>query len=346
MGYLIILICMMIVIMNILKIIFAEMDGRRANKQFNVAYFLQFTRPFAYGRTSYIIFIALLIFLFTNDLPLFSMAWLLEFVTLLCVSVIIDVVSQFTYYKYAQRRFKDGVDKAIAIRNKINEEKTIENKEDIIYPEPGLGFEEVVESYLTPEDHLGIASMDAGEFADSIRNLPDVTYVIDTRKVDAEHRLADKGVKVTTLTQENRLPFKDGKLDTYIVAYTNFDKTDVHRILKMDGILLVKQRGGDNLKELNPLYMPINPNTKWNKYACQAILDQNGFTILDGKEQLAKIGFRSLSALFTYLKEAMPDRVTNSDMYINQYAYIDECMKQRGFFELTIHEFYLVCRKK
>lgn len=346
MGYLIILICTMIVIMNILKIIFAEMDGRRASKQFNVAYFLQFTRPFTYGRTSYIIFIALLIFLFTNDLPLFSMAWLLEFVTLLCVSVIIDVVSQFTYYKYAKRRFKDGVDKAIAIQSKINEEKTIDNKEDIIYPEPGLGFEEIVESYLLLEDHLGIASMDAGEFADSIHNLPDVTYVIDTKKVDAEHRLADKGIKVTSLTQDKRLPFKDEKLDDYIVVYTNFDKADVLRILKPGGLLFVKQRGGDNLKELNPIYMPINPTAKWNKYACQAILDQNGFNIIDGKEQMAKIGFRSLSGLFTYLKSVMPDRVTNSDMYVNQYAYIDECIKQRGFFELTIHEFYLVCRKK
>lgn len=346
MGYLIVLVCMMIVIMNILKIIFAEMDGRRANKQFNVAYFLQLTKPFSYGRTSHIIFIALLIFMFTNDLPLFSMEWILEFITLLCVSIIIDAVSQFAYYKYAKFRFKDGVNKAVALRDKINEEKKIENREDIIYPEPVLGFEDVVESYLKPEDHLGIASMDAGRFADSIQNLPDVTYVIDTRKVDAEHRLADKGVKVTTLTQENHLPFKDERLDTYIVAYTNFDKSDVLRVLKQNGLLLVKQRGGDNLKELNPLYMPINPNAKWNKYACQAILDQNGFVIEDGKEQLAKIGFRSLSGLFTYLKEVMPEKVKNSDMFINQYAYIDECIKKRGFYELTVHEFYLVCRKK
>lgn len=347
MGYLIMVICMMIFIMNVLKIIFAEMDGRRASKQFNVNYFLQFTKPYAYGRTNYIFFIALIIFVLTNPRSLFSAEGIVEFLVLLCVAVIIDVVSQFAYYHYGKRRFHDGVEKAMAVEKRIEEAKGEHNTEDIIYPEYGLDFENILETYLNEEDHLGIASMDGGEFADSIKKLPLVTYVIDTRKVDAMHRLESKGVKVTTLTDKNQLPFKDGKLDSYICAYTNFDKTDVLRILKSGGMLFVKQRGGDHLKELNNnLYMQMNPNAKWNKYACQAILDQNGFNIIDGKEQISKIGFKSLAGLFTYLKIAAPDKLANIKFYINQFAYIEECIKQRGFFELTSHEFYLICKKK
>lgn len=343
---LLILVCMMVVIMNVLKMIFSEMDGRRANKQFNVRYFLNYKKPFSYGRTNYIIFVALIVFLFTGDQKLFTMEWLLEFALLLCIAVIVDALSQYAGYFYTKVRFKDGIHKAESILNKIKEEKEIENREGIIYPEPFFDFKSVVENYMQDEDHIGIASMDGGEFVSSIENLPPITYVIDTRKADAENRLADKGVKVTTLSKDNGLPFKDEKIDTYVCEYTNFNKSDVLRILKPSGILLVHQAGGDNLKELNNMYLPINPNAKWNKYACQAILDQNGFSILDGREQIAKIGFKSLSALFTYLKKVMPEKVANFEFYINQYAYIDECIRQRGFFELTIHEFYLVCRKK
>ena len=342
---LIMLILMMILIMNLMKMIFSEMDGRRANKQYNIRYFLQFTKPFSYGRTSYIVFVALVIFLFTATEPIFSMAWLLEFVLLLCVAVIVDVVSQYAAYFYTKKRFKAGIDQAVKIHDTIKSARDQEDPDNIIYPDFFFNFNEIVESHMKEEEHIGIASMDGGEFVSSISNLSPITYVIDSRKADAEKRLEGMNVKVTSLTPDNGLPFKDEKIDTYICRYTNFNKADVLRILKPEGILLVHQAGSDNIKELNNILLPMNPTANWNKYACQGILSQSGFEILDGQEQIAKIGFRSMGALFTYLRRVSPEKVFNFEFYINQYALIEAAIRQRGFFELTLHEFYLICKK-
>lgn len=337
---------MMILVMNLIKIIYSEIDGRRANKQYNIRYFLQFTKPFAYGRASYITFVALIIFLISSDQKIFTMAWLIEFITLLCVAIIADAISQYAGYVYSKRRFKEEIAKAVELHDYINEEKNHENVEDIYYPEPFFEFKEVVQNYLSEEKHIGIASMDEGMFADSIQNLPAVTYVIDTKKEETEKRLIGKNVKVTSLTSKNGLPFKDEKLDDYICQYTNFDKKDVLRVLKPEGLLFVHQVGSEHLKELNTLILPNDPMNNWNKYACQSILEQNGFTILDGREQISKIGFRSISAFFTYIKQMKPERIYNFEIFLNQYAYINEVIKTKGFYEITIHEFYLVCKKK
>lgn len=56
MGYLIGLIMTMIGMMIVLKLVFAEMDGKRAAKQLNIRYFLQFTQNFTYGRTNHIFY--------------------------------------------------------------------------------------------------------------------------------------------------------------------------------------------------------------------------------------------------------------------------------------------------
>lgn len=338
---------MMIFMMIILKLVFAQMDGKRANKQYNIRFFLQFTQSFVYGRTNLILFMALVIFIFNPTAPLFSIEGLIQFLILLCASVIIDIVSQYAYYLFGKFRFKESIKQAVEIQKMIKDLANGEDAyEDIIYPAKQFDFKEVVESYLQEDQHLGIASMDKGEFANSITNLPPVTYVIDVFERETKELLKDKNIKVTTLTKDKGLPFKDEKLDIYICHYTNFNKADVLRVLKQGGKLIIKQRGSENLKELNSMYLPMIKATQWNKYLCENILVQTGFMLVEGKEQYGKIQFKSLAGLFTYLKMVLPDYLNQLDLYINQLAYIDQCIKQRGFFELTTHEFYIVCQKR
>lgn len=291
-------------------------------------------------------FIALIIFIFNDTASIFSLEGLFQFVVLLCISIIIDIVSQYSYHLYGKLRFKNQVNNALEVQKRILETKNNANAyEDIVYPTEKFDFKKVVESYLDEEQHMGIASMDGGMFANSIENLPLITYVIDVFENNAKELLKDKNIKVTTLTKDKGLPFKDEKIDTYVCNYTNFNKTDVLRILKPGGKLIINQRGSENLKELNTMYLPMVKATQWNKYICETILVQTGFSLIDGEEQFGKIQFKSLAGVFTYLKDNLPDYLNKVEIYINQFVYIEECIKQRGFFELTTHEFYIVCQK-
>lgn len=347
MGYLISIILAMVFMMIGLKMIFANIDGKRAIKQYNIRYFLQFTENFTYGRTNYIFFLALIIFIFNRTAPLFSMEGLVQFIVLLCVSIIIDILSQYAYHVYGRLKFKAQIKNALEVQQKIMEAKKVTDAyDDIIYPVERFDFKQVVESYLEEEQHLGIASMDGGVFANSISNLPPVTYVIDVFENKAKELLENKNIKVTTLTKDKGLPFKNEKIDTYVCNYTNFNKDDVLRILKTGGKLIITQRGSENLKELNTMYLPMMKATQWNRYICETILVQTGFELVEGQEQFGKIQFKSLEGVCTYLKETVPDYLNKLEIYINQFVYIDECIKQRGFFELTTHEFYIVCQKK
>lgn len=347
MGSLITLIILMIILMVALKLIFINIDGKGAKKQCNVRYFLQFTQNFAYGRTNYIFFMALIIFVLSNPISIFSLNGLLQFLLLLCVAVIIDIVSQYAYFMTGKRKFKKEIEDCVAFLNKLKSLKTCEDvDDDIIEPQYQFDFEEIVEEYLEQDQHIGIASMDGGKFVNSIKHLPPITYVIDVYEQRARELLSDKNIKVTTLTKDKGLPFKDGKIDTYICNYTNFNKLDVLRILKSNGLLIIKQRGSEHLKELNSMYFPMIKTTQWNRYICESILIQTGFNILQGNEQLGKVQFKSLEGLFTYLRRSMPNYVEQVHLHINQLAFISQCIEQRGYFELTFHEFYLVCQKK
>lgn len=345
MEYMLTVLCVMVLIMNVIRIIFSEFDGRRANKQYNIRYFLLFTKSFVYTRYRTILFLAIVVFFLTTNQTVFTVGWLLDLGILVSVSVIVDIISQYAGYVYSKKRFAPGIAKAIDIYEKIIKDKNEEKYEDIIYSNNHIIFNEIVSKYVKKGDHISITSMDGGRFANTIENLPDITYVIDTRKPEAETLLKDKSLKITNLASGNLLPFKDERIDAHVCSYTNFNKEDVHRILKNEGLLLVHQSGGQHLKEINNFYIAVTHLIKWNKSACQLVLENQGFSTIDSQEIFTTVKFQSMAGLFTYLKSVMPEKIINFEDYINQYAFIAENIRVKGFFTLTEHEFYLVCKK-
>lgn len=334
-------ICLVIIF---LKLIFCEIDGRRNNKFFNINYFLSFNEPFKYQKVNSMIFMVLIMFVIITDINIFSLEGLMYFGLYLCVIIIIDVISSYAYYAYGKMRFKEGINKSVAFKQRVESLKDTIDMEHLEFPEDHYVFSDICDKYINNDDHIGITSFDGGYFTSTLKRLPKATYLIDLYESKAKELLKDRNVRITSLMEGKKLPYKDGKLDKYLVYYSNFDKSDVKRVLKDGGLLLLHHRGDNHLKELNSMYLK-NTN-KWNKYLCSSILENEGFEVIDSKETHGKIRFTSLSSLLTYIQFISPEKVRNYYPYLSQYAIIDKTIEAKGFYDLSLHEFYIIARKK
>lgn len=346
MSDLVVYILILTSILVVLKLIVCELDGRRANKMYNLRYFLSFTQPFKYRNIKSLAFVAFICFFLLSDFKIFSIEGMLYCLLFLGLSICMDVLSQIAYYFYGKSRFKVGINKALKVQNDLNQALLVDDYDNIEYPDGTFDFEDICDQTFKEDYHVAICSMDGGKFASKLKKLPYVAFVIDHFNLKAKERFADSNVKVTTLTSNYGLPFKDEKLDEYIVNYSNFDKKDVYRVLKENGTLLIRHKGNDEMKEL--ALQAFNPmrQTQWNLSICENILNQNGFYVYESKEVNDQIKFRSIESLLTYLKQTNIEETINIDTYLNQLAFINANIKQKGYFSLTKHEFYILATKR
>ena len=82
------------------------------------------------------------------------------------------------------------------------------------------------------QTHLATISFDGGEYVAAFEHLPPLTYVVEAQYEKAEEKLADRNVKVTKLTNEGKLPFKDERIDVIVNELSNYDKYDLYRVVK------------------------------------------------------------------------------------------------------------------
>ena len=345
MFYLVILLAAITAILIVMKLILCELDGRRANKQYNLRYFLMFNEPFRYGKAKNMIFIAFICLLIFGDFDLTTLSGVLYLLLFLVASVVMDIISQAAYYLYGKQRFQKGVQKAVEVRQRLIDAISIDDYDNINYPVNSFSFADICEKQFQDDYHIAISSMDGGRFASKLNNLPYVTFVIEHFDSLARELLKDKPIKVTTLTANNGLPFKDEKLDLYVVNYSNFDKKDVHRVLKPNGTLILRHKGNFDMNEINMNIFNRLQNNQWNVKICSDILNTNGFYVTNSQEVNEKVEFYSIEALLTYIKRNTPDQKINIDLYLNQFAFIDANIKQKGHYALTMHEFYIIAKK-
>lgn len=341
------MIILFVLVMIVLKCIFAEVDGRRAIKYMNIKWFLKLQEPFKYIRGTMMVIFFVFLFVFQYPGLLASMEGLIQLAIYVAIGMVADVVSQYVYQLYCRYRFKKVIKDAEMIKIEIEAAKQKEDH-DLIEESPlPYDFATIAKERVQFEDHVAFSTVDGGRFVRSFDPIPRISYVIDAFKERAEALFQGTTTKVTTLTQDGRLPFKDEKIDDYVCVDTNFLTSEVRRILKPQGYFVVCQKGSHHLKEYKPLFAPvIMTNMVWNLQACIQRLESGGFQVLDYAENYGKIRYKSLSAILTHLKELDPEKVIHSDLYLNQYAYMLQQIKQHDVFEVTTHRFYVVARKR
>lgn len=334
------------IMLVILKFIFTEIEARMARKQSSILWFLQFSNPFIYRRNPSVIMLIIFMFLFSYTGTMFTGLWVIQLVIFLAVGMLVDAFSQVLCYYYAKLRFKNKIRSCVMEKAEIEAAMNKVDDELVFHSLPNYDSVGIIQSLFQEDLHVSISSMDGGEFVSKFETLPPITYVVESSVAKAEDVLKDRLVKITTMTPQGTMPFKDGKIDLAINEIVNYDKYDMHRILKSDGYLVVEQLGSDNYKEILNMFIPFRMKGRWDKENCIKTLQEVGFEIQSGYEDFGYIRFKSLSAIMTFIKQISPDKLQHYDIYINFYAHILNEIKRQGFFDLTTHKFMVIAKKK
>lgn len=335
-----------VLMLLIIRIIFSELEGRMARKNYNIRWMLTFKQPFSYQRSRNIFMMCVLCYIVSSDQIFLSTIWMFELVGFIAAGIVTDGIAQLLSYYYINIRFRKLIGNAQALRMEIQNALTKDDDTEIQYSDAPLSLEEIMQKYENEEDHMAIISMDGGQFVESIRKLPTITYVVESLVDKATKRLENKGVKVTTYAARNRLPFKDEKMDVVVNKLTNYDKFEAFRVLKPGGYLIVDQLGSDNYKEIASMFIPFKMRGRWDKENCSRTLHDIGMEVIDAYEEEGYMRFNSLSSVLTFMRDFSPERVENYDKYLNFYARIVEEIKEKQYFDLTTHRFIVVAQKK
>lgn len=347
MEYLFILLAIFIGMLLLMQLIFFEISRKKMLKAGNIQWFLALDKPFSYHRAGFIIFICVLCYIFSGGEDMFTLEWFLFLILFVAMGVVADAVVQYLTSIYSKKRSHKQIQEALLLENELLEiSQTM--TQDSSYEESPQQYDEgqILKQYLTPQDHLAVISIDQGKFVSELDSLPEVTYIVEPygESSTTEAKFIDKPVKVTKLTSSGQLPFKDSKMDLVLCEYTNYDKFEVQRVLKNNGYLIINQRGTSHLKELSAMYMPFGMKGSWDAYSCADTLQGIGLKIVDKMDDYGTIRFHSIQAIHSYFMETSPD-FANINKYKIFYLKALKDIKDKSFFEMSTHRFYVIAQK-
>ena len=328
-----------------IKFVFCEMEGRTARKKGLLSWYLKLSKPFKYVRTRSIILMSAFCYMFVSAQSIFSIEWLIELVGFVAVGVVFDGISQFAGHYFNKFRFKKDINKALVTKEEINKAIELPDNDLVQQSIPTYSSKEIVSRYLNEQTHLAAISFDGGEYVSSFEKLPPITYAVEAQFEKAEEKLSNQSVKVTKLTSEGKLPFKDERLDVVVNELTNYDKYDLYRVVKPGGYILVNQMGSDNYQELINTFLPIRLRERWDLESSSKTLSEIGLEIVDGVEEHGYVRFNTLTSFIHFMKKITRSDITQ-DRFINFYGYVLKQIKEKNYFELTTHRFMVVARKK
>lgn len=347
MAYMFVLLGSFIVVLFLMQLVFFEITRSKMKKADNINWFLALKKPFHYNRLGYMLFICFICYFISSPEAMFTLNWFVYFILFVAMGVVADAVVQYLILAYSKKRCRIDIEEAELLQNELTElSQTTMFDED--YDESSRQYDEeaILKNYLEPTSHLAIVSVDAGEFAKGLNPLPAATFVIepyvDLNAVKA--KFENTGVKVTELTPNGQMPFKDDKMDIVMCMNSNYEKEEIKRVLKQNGYFIVNQNGTANYKEFLKIYMPFGMKGSWDAYSCAGTLESIGMRIVDKFEDYGTIRFHSVQSLYTFFKKVSPD-IANINKYQLFYLKALQDIKKQKFFELTTHRFLVVAQK-
>lgn len=146
------------------------------------------------------------------------------------------------------------------------------------------------------------------------------------------------------------MPFDHKVFDIITNRHGDFNISELHRVLKKEGLFLTQQVGAENDRELVELLQPENKELPFpNQYLSirEKEFINHGFEILESSEAFMPIRFFDVGALVWFAKIIPWEFINFSvDKYFNHLLKAQEMIDKNGWIEGRIHRFYLVARKK
>lgn len=345
MGYYVYMLVSLAIMLVGIKFVFCELEGRTARKKGLLSWYLKLSKPFKYVRTRSIILMSIFCYMIVSVQSIFTIEWLIELVGFVAVGVIFDGISQFVGYYFNKIRFKKDIRNALVTKDEINQAIELPGNDLVQQSMPIYSSQEIVSKYLNEQTHLAAISLDGGDYISSFENLPPITYAVEAQFEKAEEKLSSQNIKVTRLTSEGKLPFKDERLDVVVNELANYDKYDLYRVVKPGGYILVNQLGSDNYRELINTFLPFRLHGRWDLESGSRTLSEIGLEIVDGVEEHGYVRFNSLTSFIHFMKEITRVDISQ-DRFVNFYGHVLKQIKEKNYYELTTHRFMVVARKK
>ncbi|MES5955604.1 class I SAM-dependent methyltransferase [Bacillus fungorum] len=186
-----------------------------------------------------------------------------------------------------------------------------------------------------------------GEFLSMLQPFPSTIYATEgyTPNVPiARNKLEPLGVTVLEVTDDTALPFQDGQFDLIVNQHESYVASEVKRSLSPNGTFLTQQVGGLDCAVLNEQFgSPLNSEfTSWSLEVACSELKENGFTILEAKEEFPFQRFYDIGAIVYYLK-AIPWQIPDFtvERYYEELYRIHEIILQKGYFDVKQHRFII-----
>ena len=335
-------------LMFITQIVFFEISRNKVLKAHNYICFMSFDKPFSYHRYGYMFVLCLICYVLKSPGPMFTMDWFLNFVLFLALGIVGDILVQYLSLVYAKVRCRSQIEEGHLLENELQEISQTMYQDFENIEEEVKSFEEIdyLKKYFTNQSHLAYICVDQGKFVKEHGVFNEATFDVEPYSdLDLTRRnLEGTPVQVTQLTSSNLMPFKDDKLDIVMCQYSNYDKLEVQRVLKRDGLFIVHQNGTSNFKEFLQMYMPYGMKGTWDAFSCAQTLEDIGMHIVDKVEDYRTVRFRSLQAIHTYFMKYSPD-LADINKYKVFYMNALKSIKEHSFYELTTHQFLVVAKK-
>ncbi|MBS4202236.1 methyltransferase domain-containing protein [Bacillus sp. FJAT-49732] len=186
-----------------------------------------------------------------------------------------------------------------------------------------------------------------GEFLSMLRPFPPIIYATEAYKPNvpiAKNRLESLGVKVFEIEDDHQLPFDNSFFDLIINKHEAYSNQEVRRIITDNGLFLTQQVGGLDCHDINDaLGLPYNEEfIDWNLAKAASDLEDNGFKILESREEFPIQRFFDIGALVYYLK-AIPWQAPefNVEKEKQKLYEIHQLIQDKGYFDVKQHRFYL-----
>ncbi len=190
-----------------------------------------------------------------------------------------------------------------------------------------------------------------GEFLSSLQPLPPNTYATEGYPPNvpiAKARLEPLGVRVFDTLATVPLPFGDNSFDLVINRHGSFLASEIYRILKPERSFVTQQVGGKNCIRLNEMLQDQVEfqDSYWTlEYAIRQ-LQENGFGIIDQREEYPAVEFVDIGAVVYYLKViAWQVSDFTIEKYYERLGIIHNIIQKTGRFVVTAHRFYIEAQK-
>ncbi|MGK0532856.1 methyltransferase domain-containing protein [Bacillus sp. 'calajunan'] len=186
-----------------------------------------------------------------------------------------------------------------------------------------------------------------GEFLSMLQPFPSTIFATEGYAPNvpiARKKLEPLGVTIIEVTDDTALPFQDSQFDLIINQHESYAASEVKRILSTNGTFLTQQVGDLDCAELNEQFnTPLNSEfASWSLEAACIELKENGFTILEEKEEFPFQRFYDIGAIVYYLK-AIPWQIPDFTVegYYEELYRIHEIILQKGYFDVKQHRFMI-----